>query len=959
MKKKIISYILILAVIISSFSLCNYDYQDVRTTVAASKKSQSYHIKNGKVYTKKNKLVRKKLVTIKKKKYYAQKNGKIAKKKFVKYKGKKYYAGKKGVIKKKTFFKVKKKLYYATKSGKIYRNKLLKVKGKLYYSQKDYSIATNKIITVKGRVYRANKKGVLTDITPSVNPTEEPTEDPNSTPTGEPTAEPTEGPMVVPSWEPILEPTDDPEAAPTIDPEATPEVAPTSEATVNPEATSTPEGTVPTSVPTNKPTAAPTNKPTAAPTNKPTAAPTNKPTAAPTNKPTAAPTNKPTAAPTATPANALTGRVDIVGETVCGKILCASINGCNAKAEDLIYQWKRDGVAISNATNGNYVLKTEDIGTIISCDVKDKSGNHPGTITGKTSQKIAPAPTKAPTATPTKTPTATPTKTPTKAPTATPTKKPTPTPTKPPTKTPVPTATPTADKTDYLTPQDFDANGNDTKDDTAAFRKLIKAAYDAGTTSNGVVKAKTIFIPGGNYIVSGTLIDKDLGISNAEFEICGSGRESTRIKISDDITSGITLIDNKSVFNSVTFTDIGFSGNHKGTLLKQYKNSNSNTEQGLYFVSCGFGGWNRIIDCAEYCDKLKEVEFTYCKLANNGTKDKDNMCQLFTLNCAQDSNWRFYQTDIESMNGDTFYFEKSANVTVIGGSIIPLVGAVYNFALDTSEKAATAENSTYPQVLSIGSRYEIRKDDNATLIKTTTVKADTVRATFKTCNLGTGSNPSKNFFMINGAVNVLFEECHECSQIVINGDVSTSNVINPKINFVNCYNVNVQNYVDKAKITGAKDSLPKNNVHITIDNEYDFYLKNNTYVHTKDGLNKCSQQVHLNDWDSVKIANGKKIPSTDTPIKPYGYVESVDFTFIKNDSYSDKYPVVLTLYDKDKLNSKGEPTQLGKAQTINLSSNGTYSFTVNDYVENLEAVFTTPGHSREYPTVMAMEIKKY
>ena len=177
-----------------------------------------------------------------------------------------------------------------------------------------------------------------------------------------------------------------------------------------------------------------------------TATPTAKPTAAPTAKPTATPTNKPTAAPSATPVKALTGKVDIVGEAVCGKILCASINGCNAKVDDLIYQWKRDGIAISNANNGNYVLQKEDIGTIISCDVTDKSGKHPGTITGKTSQKIAPAPTAKPTDKPTAAPTAKPTAAPTEKPTDAPTDQPTETPTQVPSE--VPTSQPTDSPTD-------------------------------------------------------------------------------------------------------------------------------------------------------------------------------------------------------------------------------------------------------------------------------------------------------------------------------------------------------------------------------------------------------------------------------------------------------------------------------------------------------------------------------
>ena len=48
--KKIISFILVLAMIISSFGVCGCN--DVSTTVAAQKKAESYQLKNGKIYKK-------------------------------------------------------------------------------------------------------------------------------------------------------------------------------------------------------------------------------------------------------------------------------------------------------------------------------------------------------------------------------------------------------------------------------------------------------------------------------------------------------------------------------------------------------------------------------------------------------------------------------------------------------------------------------------------------------------------------------------------------------------------------------------------------------------------------------------------------------------------------------------------------------------------------------------------
>jgi hypothetical protein len=79
----------------------------------------------------------------------------------------------------------------------------------------------------------------------------------------------------------------------------TPTPEPTANETTAPTSAPTAETTpAPTATPTPKPTATPTPKPTATPTPKPTATPTPKPTATPTPKPTATPTPKPTATPT-------------------------------------------------------------------------------------------------------------------------------------------------------------------------------------------------------------------------------------------------------------------------------------------------------------------------------------------------------------------------------------------------------------------------------------------------------------------------------------------------------------------------------------------------------------------------------------------------------------------------------------------------------------------------------------
>ena len=135
MKKRVLSILMIMAILVSSFYV-----NGVTNSVEAKSKSQSYHIKKGKIYNKKNKIVKNKIVKIKKKKYYANKKGKVVKNKIFKY---------------------KKSKYFAQKNGTLAKSKIVTYKGKKYYAQKNYKIAIDKIVTVKDKIYYANSKGVL------------------------------------------------------------------------------------------------------------------------------------------------------------------------------------------------------------------------------------------------------------------------------------------------------------------------------------------------------------------------------------------------------------------------------------------------------------------------------------------------------------------------------------------------------------------------------------------------------------------------------------------------------------------------------------------------------------------------------------------------------------------------------------------------------------------------------
>ena len=168
MKKRILVSLIIFGLICSAFS-GGYS-NDIGVSEAAQKNSQSYVIKNGKIYNRNYKLVKSRVVTINKKKYYASVTGKVVKNKMFTYKGNKYYSDKKGIIAQSKIFKYKNYKYYAGKKGSLVKKKIVTYKNKKYYAGKNYRIVTNRTITVNGKKYKADKNGVLVLVKKSKTP---------------------------------------------------------------------------------------------------------------------------------------------------------------------------------------------------------------------------------------------------------------------------------------------------------------------------------------------------------------------------------------------------------------------------------------------------------------------------------------------------------------------------------------------------------------------------------------------------------------------------------------------------------------------------------------------------------------------------------------------------------------------------------------------------------------------
>lgn len=109
-------------------------------------------------YFKADKLQKKKWLTIKKKKYYVDKNGyrvtglyKISKKN--------YYFNKNGVLQKKKWVTVNDDIYYVGSAGYVLQKQWLYYKNTLVYVTSDGSMAKNELVKISGKTYYFNSKG--------------------------------------------------------------------------------------------------------------------------------------------------------------------------------------------------------------------------------------------------------------------------------------------------------------------------------------------------------------------------------------------------------------------------------------------------------------------------------------------------------------------------------------------------------------------------------------------------------------------------------------------------------------------------------------------------------------------------------------------------------------------------------------------------------------------------------
>lgn len=549
----------------------------------------------------------------------------------------------------------------------------------------------------------------------------------------------------------------------------------------------------------------------------------------------------------------------------------------------------------------------------------------------------------------------------------------------------------------FLTPQMYGANETDLEDDTDAFRKMFLDAADLLTSGthnsiylnpskpNGFKKCKAIFIPSGRYVISDTIIPYDSPIQWCAFEVSGAGRESTIIQFKgngkvmfDDRNDAVANQKGPIHFAFTTFRDIGFDGDNLSVFMNvkdnttdingnKVENGSGNGVQRMQFISCSFTHWHSIIQTYRSYIMLSEFTFAFCRIANCGSGD--SKCRLFTLNDPQSVNWRFVETDIEGFVGEAFYFERGAGLTLLGGSVIPENGTVFFMDFNSSDRVNDSGQSNSPHVYCNGTRFEIKayqsqpEDTHSILLKSTSLSKGTPQVTFQTCSFSTGSNDNKSwrFLELNGAANILFENCYDCSHVRMTGDFSSTGYINPQIKFVNCPSFNVDYFVANSK--GIKNgSNVQNSCHVIVDDTYDFYLRSNSdktggiYAQTITGLHECRQNVKLTESSKVTLKNGRTFPykkdtvETANPVKPYGYVKYVELTAVGSDTYKKYSPVTLTFYDGTK--------QIGEPVEILPYASQTHMIVVNDYVDGLTFV-VSHSNSADPSIDVDMEIVKY
>lgn len=519
---------------------------------------------------------------------------------------------------------------------------------------------------------------------------------------------------------------------------------------------------------------------------------------------------------------------------------------------------------------------------------------------------------------------------------------------------------------DSLTPQDFGAYGDGIHDDTQAFREMFAAAATKPyTTYLGWKHCQAIYIPSGKYVISGPIVDGNLKDEDGKplefcmFEVTGSGRESSSIMFTGDVLFESRNSAKRTIFAFTTFRDIGFSGNDSNTFMTMCQGTTDGTQR-MQFISCRFEHFHHILFCEKSYVMLSEITFAYCRIADCGKAN--NHCELFVLNDSMSVDWRFVETDMEGLYGSAFLYESGASVNIHGGSYISNQGALFDFDFDTTEKASTAGASNSPHLLCEAAHFEMKtgeKDWNATLLRSNCVTEGFPNVIFRSCKMGTTANRPAHYLELDGSANILFDSCFDCEHLKVHYDMKKAITVKPHLTFKNCVDVSPENLIKEStieintektqngNISVNGDSWSEtNNVRVTIDNSYDFYLFNskgtNTYVHTVVGLNKCEQQVNVGSGANglSTLSNGKTIKN----FKPFGYVESVNITIPDYQGGE----VTVTLYDNGK--------QIG--QTKLKKGTSSYSIKVGAYVDNPEIKFTHSLSSS--PQVkMNISISKY
>ena len=518
-----------------------------------------------------------------------------------------------------------------------------------------------------------------------------------------------------------------------------------------------------------------------------------------------------------------------------------------------------------------------------------------------------------------------------------------------------------------LTPQMFGANGNDDKDDTQAFRKMFTAAVENSYTqgSLGWQHCQAIYIPSGKYYISGAVFDDKIKPSNGKllqycmFEVTGSGRESTTIVFSGDVMFESKTSKDHPLFAFTTFKDVGFRGNDKNTFMTMTVTNGDGTQR-MQFLSCLFEDFKSILYCYKSNNMLSEMTFAYCKIANCGSDSEK--CQMFVMNNPEAVNWRFDYTDIEGFNGVAFLWKTGAAVEIHGGSIIPdpkKNGCVFNFDIDSGDEQAKSGMGAgnAPQLLVLGARFEIHPGQ--TLLKTNNNSYEFPKVVFKNSNINSAAAKNKDgtyyvsqdWMVIRGCVDATFEGCYKCSYCRFNVDCSSyTNYIKPRVKFINCPEMSVEGIATlSANVKTIKGDMAKNNLRITVDDTYDFYLtgEGDRYYHTVSDLKECRQNVKIcngtDDYDKTTISDGKTLTA-----KPYGYVEYVEITVPANETWK-AYPVTVTLYDGT--------TKISDPVKIDFGTSNTYKIKVKDNLNYVNELGIKFGNQNSKNPVVNMNIE--